>query len=517
MVLTDDEYRFVVKSRLKGISIRETAKKLKRNRATVAKYYNGNKRPGEKKPSENFEPRSQEGARAERRVAKEEVLKFCEAKIEEHKDRPPKQRLDKKQLHEMVHDRFVNIPYSTLCRWLKERNMMNYHEVYINLQFDPGEAMQADFCDYNLMVTGEQELVTAKLFCLSLAYSNERFVAILQDEKRHTLIYALQMGLEHFGGVPREIIFDNMAQLVDSGSGKNAIINPVMRKFSDHYGFEPVCANACRGNEKGLVENLCKSSRPMLSGLKPVKSLREAQDHISMKLAEYRESAKLKGKSASVMEMSMEDRAALGGLPMRRFADGEQMDLEVTKFRTVRFDTCEYSVPDVNPGTVIGVRATPYEITCYHMGIILCSHLRSLRRHAHVLDALHYLDIYQKKPRSVKNSAALKSGRLPEELDEFRSKCRDRNVGEQLVRIMLLSREHDPKNVSEAVRKANSHRNPTADLVCGILNVMEHKSAAGDDGPGGGSAALDDFEVDPLSVYDDMIGGEKDWDETPDE
>jgi transposase len=519
MTLKDDDYRMIVLYRLKGFSIRRTARDLGRSRATVTAYYQGKKWLGQEKDGIHFRPEGSEGASNEKAEHKEKIIQFCRETITAHANDPNKQGLNKKKLHAEVEKEFGKVPYTTFCRWLRRRNMCNKREVFVHLQFDPGETMQADFCDYKLKLRGEAELVTVKLFCCVMPNSNDPFVAVLPDEQRPTLMFANQMAFEYFGGTPLFIIYDNMTQVVDEDHGKNAKINKAFQRFANHYGYEIRCANRARGNEKGSIENLCKNSRSYLWGIEPVSCLREVQDHIIMKIAEYRAEAMVKGRPASVMEMSTAERAMLNPLPRRRFTEGVQKDVTISKFRTFTYDTCEYSVPVLNPGTQIGIRVTPYDITCYHMGHIIYTHTRSVLRYKKVLVVDHYLDIYERKPRSMNNSLALKTGLLPAELDEFRSKCAEKNVGEHLVRIMLLSRDHEPKNVREAVEKANMHRNPTYELVYGILNIIENSDAGEDEGQEGQWAGQDayDFKTDPLSIYDDLLKDDEDWETKPSE
>jgi transposase len=504
-MFTNDEYNTIVSNRKNNISIRKTAKELGRSRATVTKYYKGEKFPGQVKDSGNFRQARPEGASSERIKQEDEIITFCLEVIDRHKNDPLKQKLNKRKLHEEVVTKFGEVAYSTLCRWLARRNILNNADTFVKLQFDPGITMQADFCEYKLKLIGQEELVSVKLFCCVMPYSNEPFVAVLPDEKRHNLMFAIQMALEYFGGVPKEIIFDNMKQVVDAEHGKKAKINEHFKKFANHYGFEILCANKASGHEKSYVENLCNHSRTFLWKIGPVSCLREVQDHLLMKIAVYREKAKLKRKTKSVMEMSTEERMKLDPLPNRRFTEGDQKEVKVNKFLTFLYDTCEYSVPLDNPGIMIGIRATPYEITCYYKGINIYDHTRSILKYQDVLVAEHYLDVYEQKPRSIKNSMALKTGILPAELNEFRSKCAEKDVNEQLVKIMLLSRKYDPKIVKEAVIKAIENQKPTYDSVCRIINITENCGPEVDERHDGQwvDNDEDDFEADDLSIYDD--------------
>lgn len=61
---------------------------------------------------------------------------------------------------------------------------------------------------------------------------------------------------DHFGGVPRRLIFDNGKVGVKEGFGLHAITQDSYRMFAAHYVFATDFCNVASGNEKGLVENL---------------------------------------------------------------------------------------------------------------------------------------------------------------------------------------------------------------------------------------------------------------------
>lgn len=66
---------------------------------------------------------------------------------------------------------------------------------------------------------------------------------------------------DHFGGVPRRLIFDNGKVGVKEGFGLHAVAQDYYRMFSAHYVFATDFCNIASGNEKGLVENLVGYSR----------------------------------------------------------------------------------------------------------------------------------------------------------------------------------------------------------------------------------------------------------------
>jgi len=70
---------------------------------------------------------------------------------------------------------------------------------------------------------------------------------------------------ERMGGCHREIVYNNMKNVVSKFIGKNEKeLNPDLMKMSMYYGFRINVTNCFKGNEKGHVENSVKVLRNQL-------------------------------------------------------------------------------------------------------------------------------------------------------------------------------------------------------------------------------------------------------------
>ena len=59
-----------------------------------------------------------------------------------------------------------------------------------------------------------------------------------------------------FGGVPRQMVYDNLKTVVDAVFvGKERQFNRRFLAMASHYLFEPVACTPASGWEKGQVEN----------------------------------------------------------------------------------------------------------------------------------------------------------------------------------------------------------------------------------------------------------------------
>ena len=78
--------------------------------------------------------------------------------------------------------------------------------------------------------------------------------------KTATLIRLIENALNYYGGTPKEILFDNMPQVVNRclREGPTHILErelvPEFTSFADYYGFDIVLARIRRPQEKGYVK-----------------------------------------------------------------------------------------------------------------------------------------------------------------------------------------------------------------------------------------------------------------------
>jgi transposase len=72
-----------------------------------------------------------------------------------------------------------------------------------------------------------------------------------------TLIRGLESAFESFGGVPQELLFDQMRSVVISDErfdGAGLLMNAEFMRFAAHWGFRPRACRPYRARTKGKVE-----------------------------------------------------------------------------------------------------------------------------------------------------------------------------------------------------------------------------------------------------------------------
>jgi transposase len=503
MLVDADLYKKIRQSRINGESQRSIAKRLGINRKTVRKYCDGGAIPGERVPRR--EDPADESALNPAISRKNTVKKLMATYLEETSPATGgKQKTTIKMVHEYVR-KTIDISYPTICRYMPEVQEKD-SEGFLALSFEPGEAMQVDYCDITVKINGEAK--KCQLFCCLLAYSGMIFSMILPDQKLENLVEGHVEAFKYFNGTVKRIIYDNCKAIVYKGGGKNAIKQRSFMLLESHYGFEAVLTNIAKPNEKGLVENLCGNIRklaytPIPSG----KNLLEINNKAMISINYYNLTHKKARKEKSIHEMYKEECNFLIKLPGIEYHKYTEIQRIVDKFSTVSYDTNRYSVPTKLINQLISLKITPYEIACWHKGELIYTHIRSLDKYADVFVLEHYLDLLAMKKRGTNNSSAAKTGIVPPEINEFRDKCKEPDKYDHVVKVMLLGKHVEAGLLLEAVREANKTANPTYQKVANHLAAMKMVRAAEFEGT---FLDFDDIEpvgvtIDDLSEYDKLM------------
>ena len=206
-----------------------------------------------------------------------------------------------------------------------------------------------------------------------------------------SILDGLTRAIQFFGGVPRQVIFDNARVAVKSGFGAHAVAQEDYAQFAAHYGFEPVFCNPASGNEKGLVENLVGYiRRNVCVPLPRVRSLEELNAKLLEQCAKY-QTHRVDNKPASVGEMLTEERQELHAIPRYTLDTSKKFYPTVGRYATVIVETNQYSVPCGYRGQSTTVKAYPNHIEIWINGSLVASHKRLYGRKEESLDLKHYL------------------------------------------------------------------------------------------------------------------------------
>lgn len=151
--------------------------------------------------------------------------------------------------------------YTTLKDHLARLRPVTAPDPVVRFETAPGEQMQVDWATIR---RGSDRL---SVFVATLGWSRAAYVEFVADERLETLLAAHERAFLAFGGVPREVLYDNMRTVVlerDAyGSGKHRFHSGFL-DFAGHCGFRPRLCQPYRARTKGKVERFIRYLRGSL-------------------------------------------------------------------------------------------------------------------------------------------------------------------------------------------------------------------------------------------------------------
>lgn len=150
--------------------------------------------------------------------------------------------------------------YLTVNNFVKKHKNDETQKATIRFETTPGLQAQVDWKEKITMVNRDGEIFIVNIFLILLGYSRLKFTKLTSDKRQKTLFECMFEGFKYFGGIPKEILFDNMKTVVnrEKSTFKNVVLNDTFKSFAQDAGFEIITCRAYRPKTKGKVESLAK-------------------------------------------------------------------------------------------------------------------------------------------------------------------------------------------------------------------------------------------------------------------
>lgn len=126
----------------------------------------------------------------------------------------------------------------------------------VRFETAPGEQMQVDWIEFRK--PGHKDGMLAA-FVATLGHSRASFVEFVSDMKLETLLACHSRCFDSFGGVTREILYDNMKTVILKRDVYGKDLHqwqPSFADFAHHHGFMPRVCRPYRAKTKGKVERM---------------------------------------------------------------------------------------------------------------------------------------------------------------------------------------------------------------------------------------------------------------------
>lgn len=146
--------------------------------------------------------------------------------------------------------------YPEFDQYFRKRRPSNVHHATVRYETDMGKQAQLDWKESIPFLLSNGETIEVNIFVLLLSYSRFRMYKVSLSKTQDILFSYLDEAFETFGGVPEEILTDNMKTVMDEARTEysGGKINVRFQQFAEDYGFHVQPCIAGRPRTKAKVE-----------------------------------------------------------------------------------------------------------------------------------------------------------------------------------------------------------------------------------------------------------------------
>ncbi len=427
-MLTTNEKSKIIDLKRAGQSTRKIAELLHINRRTISRYWNETQLKLDEMEQKGTDERTiqselysppvyQNRTGHKRKVTPEFTKRLTQLARQDVKKNEllgwNKQKLTNKQIHQILLDEGFDISIATVnIELAKIRKPIKYPNVYIKQYYDYGKRLEFDYGEVKLDLGEGIKKYQMAVFCAPA--SNFRWCFLYDSQKQAAFLDSHVNFFELVGGVWQEVFYDNMRNVVTSFGPKNTKkLNSELLKLASYYGYEVRTTSPYAGNEKGSVERSVEILRNRLFALNQnFASLDAVRKHIDIELKKINIGCDIEVEKTYL-------KPAPKAYELAEFSEGI-----VGKYGFVSSDGNRYSVPEQFVGKRVSVKTYYDEIRIMFDFVEIARHCRSKLKAEDIVDIMHFLNVFEKKPGALENSVALRA--LPKLKEIFEMYFKDK-------------------------------------------------------------------------------------------
>jgi transposase len=378
------EERFMIRDmHRKGVSISEIARQTGRDRKTVRKIIEAGVSPAGDTP-------------ARRKRKKGEKLAPFEGYL---KQRLAEGVLNTRKLLRELKARGYQGGLTQLIMYVQPYRTSREERAVMRYETEPGQQAQVDWSSFGYTsVEGRQQRLYA--FVMTLGYSRMLYVEFTTSTESSIWLRCHQRAFEYFGGVPREILHDNLKTAVLSrGAGGTIHWNTRYLDFALYYGFSPYPCKPYRAQTKGKVE---RSIRYLQQNFWVGTHFVDVPDLNSQSLEWLQSVANVRVHGTTgVSPLSRFGQEDLQPLPGERFDTSPITHRRATRDCTVHYRGNTYSVPAAHAEQMLLLKETEAgQLRIYTAEQSLVAEHRLVSgRYQRVIVQEHYAGLPEPRPR----------------------------------------------------------------------------------------------------------------------
>jgi len=280
-------------------------------------------------------------------------------------------RLQATRIHQdLVRDYGFDGAYNTVRRYIERSRPQPERPVSERFETAPGHQAQVDWSHERPIRTHAGLELPLYCFHMVLGHSRDSFCALTGSQDLVTFWACHRAAFRHFGGVPRELLYDRTKTVVRAHVGREIalgerLFHPEALASAHHYGFRIRLCRPYRPQTKGKVESDVPYVRERLLRGHSFGSYEQANaawrswnDDIARQ--------RKHGTHGEVVAVRAErDRAALLALPATPYLVVERTTRAVARDGFFSFEGRRYAVPGARPGERVELVLGEQELEVY--------------------------------------------------------------------------------------------------------------------------------------------------------
>jgi transposase len=274
-------------------------------------------------------------------------------------------------------------------------------EAFLRLQTLPGEQAQVDWGNFGKIQVGSAKR-SLSCFVLVLSWSRAMYARFALDQTLESFMRGHVLAFEALGGVPREILYDNLKSVVLERTGDHIRFHPRILDLAGYYHFAPKRCAPYRGNEKGKVERQIQYLRHSFFAARRFSSVEDLNAQLARWIAEIAHTRRAPGHAdgRSVVDLLADERARLLPLPEHAMSCGRVLGATSGKTPYVRFDLNDYSIPHTLVRKPLTLVAEERTLRVLDGDIEVAQHARSYDRGKVIEIPAHVAELAREKRRA---------------------------------------------------------------------------------------------------------------------
>jgi transposase len=263
--------------------------------------------------------------------------------------------------------------YDVVQRYVKELKQKRDHVAYVRFETLPGQQGQVDFGDFVIQCSDGSK-ITIYCFIMVLGFSRKMYVEFIDCCTLANFLKCHQKAFEFFGGIPAEILYDNMKNVVIKKLVGKVQWNASFLAFCVHYGFKPLTTPAYAPWAKGKVERPIQYVRQRFWLGYEYYNLKETNKNILEWLKQVAEE-RVHGTTHEKVRLRFEkEQGSLGSLPRSEYDISEKLWRKVYKDCQLSFDGNKYIVPHEYAGKQVLLKVKDGQVRIFFDDQLLVSY-----------------------------------------------------------------------------------------------------------------------------------------------